>query len=165
VAPVSNRSKKDARLVVLLLTIGLAFLPAASSAQGTSHGYVSLGAGATDLNGGFDWVIADGPIGLGAEAGAGWVFLGEISGSCHLVAGRQYDVFAKAGYAGLSSSEFSSQGVTLGGGAAYWPATHVGIRFDALRFLPASTRHNVPVDERSPSRYWGVRVGVAFRFR
>ena len=36
-------------------------LPSSLSAQGKSHGYVSLGAGATDLNGGLDWVLLGGP--------------------------------------------------------------------------------------------------------
>lgn len=157
------RSRLRASVVVLLLL----FFPSALSAQGKSHGFVSLGAGATGLNGGLDWIIADGPIGIGGEVGAGWVFLAAITGSYHFLAGRpsKHDVFATVGYAGLGSSEFSSQGVTVGGGATYWPATHLGLRFDAFRFLPVATDNSIPVEERSASRYWGVRVGVAFRFR
>ena len=95
------------------------------SAQGKSHGYVTLGAGATDLNGGLDWVIAGGPIGIGAEVGVGWVIFTALTGSYHFLARRpsNHDVFARVGYAGLGSSEFSSQGVTVGGGATYWPAS------------------------------------------
>lgn len=48
------------------------------AAQGKSHGHVSPGAGAIDLNGGLDWVIAGGPIGIGAQVGAGWVFFAAI---------------------------------------------------------------------------------------
>ena len=142
-------------------------LPSPLSAQGKSHGYVSIGAGATDLNGGLDWVIAGGPFGIGGEFGAGWVSLGAITGSYHFFSRRprKHDLFATAGYAGLANSEFSSQGVTVGGGTTLWPATRLGIRFDAFRFLPVATDNNIPVDERSPSRYWGVRAGVAFRFR
>jgi len=158
-------SGREWRASVLVLLILL--LPSSLSAQVKSHGYVSLGAGATDLNGGLDLVIADGPIGIGAEVGAGWVFLAAITGSYHFLARRpsKHDLFATVGYAGLGSSEFSSQGVTVGGGAALWPAAHLGLRFDAFRFLPVSTDNNIPVEERSSSRYWGVRVGVAFRFR
>lgn len=75
------------------------------------------------------------------------------------------DVFATVGYARLGSSEFSSQGVTLGGGATYWPTALWGFRFDAIRYLPVATDNNIPAEERSPSRYWGVGAGVAFRFR
>ncbi len=124
--------------MLVLLTL---LLPGSLSAQGRSHGFVSLGAGATNLSGGLDWIIADGPIGIGGEVGAGWVFQAAVTGSYHFMAGRpsKHDVFATVGYAGLGSSEFSSQGVTIGGGGAYWPITLVGLRFDAFRFLPVAT--------------------------
>jgi hypothetical protein len=151
------------------LSAGIAYpaSPSSLSAQGKSHGYVSLGTGATDLSGGLDWVIAGGPIGIGAEVGAGWVFMAAITGSYHLLARRpgNHDLFATVGYAELGSDEFFSQGVTVGGGATYWPAVHLGLRVDAFRFLPVSTHNNIPAEERSPSRYWGLRAGVAFRFR
>jgi hypothetical protein len=149
-----------------VLLLGLLF-QAFLSAQTKSHGYVSAGAGATDLNGGVDWVVADGPLSIGAEVGAGWVFLAALNASYHLLAdrARSLDVFATTGYAGIGSSEFSSQGITVGGGGAYWPAARVGLRVDAFRFLPVSTTNNIRAEERSPSRYWGVRAGVAFRFR
>ena len=158
-----SRSGWRASVLVLLILL----FPSSLSAQGKSHGYVSLGAGATDLNGGLDWVIADGPIGIGGEVGSGWVFLAAITGSYHFLARRprKHDLFATVGYAGLGSSEFSSQGVTVGGGATYWPVARLGLRFDAFRFLPVATDNSIPAEERSPSRYWGVRAGVAFRFR
>jgi hypothetical protein len=157
------RGGRRAPLLVLLL-----FLFASSpSAQGKSQGFVSIGAGATELNGGLDLRIAGGSVGIGGEIGAGWAFLGAITGSYHFFSRRprKHDVFATVGYGGLANSEVSSQGVTVGGGTTLWPATRLGIRFDAFRFLPVATDNNIPVDERSPSRYWGVRAGVAFRFR
>ena len=159
----TSRSEWRASVLVFLILV----LPGSLSAQGKSHGYVSLGAGATDLNGGLDWVIAGGPIGIGGELGAGWVFLASITGSYHFPASRssKNDLFATVGYAELGSDEFSSQGVTVGGGATYWPAAHLGLRFDAFRFLPVATDNVIPAEERSPSRYWGLRAGVAFRFR
>ena len=113
----AHKSHSGGRASVLVLLILL--LPSSLGAQAKSHGYVSLGAGATDLNGGLDWVIADGPIGIGGEVGEGWVFLAAITGSYHFLARRprKHDLFATVGYAGLGSSEFSSQGVTVGGGA------------------------------------------------
>jgi hypothetical protein len=153
------------RALVRVLLIVL--LPGSLSAQGKSHGYVSLGAGATDLNGGLDWVIVGGPIGIGGEVGVGWVALAAISASYHILERQpsRLDVFATVGYARLGSSEFSSQGVTAGGGATYWPTARVGLRFDAFRFLPVSTDNSIPAHERSATRYWGIRAGVAFRFR
>jgi hypothetical protein len=99
--------------------------------------------------------------------GVGWVFLAALNASYHLLARRAaaHDVFATVGYAGIGSSEFLSNGVTVGGGAVYWPAARVGLRFDAFKFVPVSTTNNIRAEERSPSRYWGVRAGVAFRFR
>lgn len=157
----TSRSAWRGSLVVLVL-----LLPGSLSAQGRSHGYVTLGAGATNVNGGLDYVFVDGPLGIGAEVGAGWVFLAAVTGSYHFLARRpgNYDLFATVGYAGLGSSEFSSQGATVGGGATYWPAARLGLRFDAFRFLPIATDNDIPAEERSPSRYWGVRLGVAFRF-
>jgi hypothetical protein len=152
---------------VSLLSLLLLLSPASPSAQGKSHGYVSVGAGATDVNGGLDWIIADGPIGIGGDAGAGSVFLGAVNGSYHFFARQpnKHDVFATVGFAGVGSSEFSSQGMTVGGGATYWPAQRLGLRFDAFKFLPIATDNTIPADERSPARYWGIRGGVAFRFR
>ena len=158
-----SRSGWRASVLVLLILL----FPSSARAQAKSYGYVSLGAGATDLNGGLEWVIAGGPIGIGAEVGAGWVFFAAVTGSYHFLARRpsKHDLFARVGYAGLGSSEFSSQGVTVGGGATYWPASRLGVRFDAFKFLPVATDNSIPTDERSPSRYWGVRAGVAFRLR
>lgn len=157
-----NRAKRAAFTLVLGL-----LLPISASAQANSHGYVSAGVGATDLNGGVDWVVANGPLSIGGELGVGWVFLGAVNASYHLLNRRasRHDVFATVGYAGIDSSEFSSHGATVGGGAIYWLAARVGLRFDAFRFLPASTTHNIPAEERSDSRYWGVRAGVAIRLR
>ena len=164
-AGAARRKESGRRASVLLLLILL--ITGSLSAQEKSHAYVSLGAGATHLNGGAEWVIGGGPIGIGGEVGAGRVFLAALTASYHFLARRpsKYDVFATGGYAGLESSEFSSQGVTAGGGATYWPTTHVGLRFDAFRFLPVSTENSIRADERSATRYWGVRAGVAVRFR
>jgi hypothetical protein len=160
---VRQRSPGALRASWLLLLI--LFLPASVSAQSRSHGFVSLGIGATDLAAGVDWVIRDGPIGVGGEVGTGRVLLAAITGSYHLFARRpgELDVFATIGYAGLASSELSARGFNVGGGAAYWLARRVGLRFDAFRFLPVSTDYAVPVEERSKSRYWGLRAGVSFR--
>jgi hypothetical protein len=151
----------------LVLVCLILLFPSSLSAQGKSQGYVSLGAGATDLNGGLDWVLLGGPVGIGGEVGTGWVFLTAVTGSYHFLARRpsKHDLFATVGYARLGSSELYSQGVTVGGGATYWPAARLGVRLDAFRFLPVATDDTIPAEARSPSRYWGVRAGLAFRFR
>jgi hypothetical protein len=148
--------------VTLLLAV---LLQNSLSAQARRHAYVSAGAGATDLSGGIDWAVSDKPLSLGAEMGGGWAFLAALNASYHPLNHRtsRQDVFATIGYAALGSSEFSSHGVNVGGGATYWPGARVGVRFDAFRFLPVSTTHDIPAASRSRSRYWGVRAGVAFR--
>jgi hypothetical protein len=154
------------RATVVVLAAYLLVAPGTLTAQTKSHGHVSVGAGATDLSAGLDWIVKDGPVGIAAEVGVGWAFLAALNASYHFT-GRQpskHDVFATAGYARMGSSEFSSNGLTIGGGTVYWPAARVGLRFDAFKFLPVSTNHNIPAEERSPTRYWGVRAGVAFRF-
>ena len=55
----------------VLFLMFLAVIPHSANAQGRSHGYVSLGVGATQLDGGVDWLIMNGPIGIGAEFGVG----------------------------------------------------------------------------------------------
>jgi len=149
--------------VLLFLSV---FVPGVLNAQPKSHGYVSVGAGASDLTGGVEWLPADSVFGIGGEIGVGWVFLGALSASYHPLVRRtqKHDVFATVGYMGMSSSEFSSQGVSVGGGALYWFRPRVGLRIDAFKYLPASTTNNIRGEERSASRYWGVRAGVAFSF-
>ncbi len=136
------------------------------SAQGKSHGFVTAGTGATDLDAGLDFLLPGGPIGVGVDVGLGWAFLAQLTGSYHFLAARhgRHDLFATVGIAALGSSEFSSQGATVGGGAVFWPARHVGLRLDAFRYLVLQREDHVSPDRRSDSTYWGVRAGVAFRF-
>ena len=151
------------RLAVLAFVVFAC--PCPLLAEETSHGHVSLGAGATDVNGGVDWLLKNGPVAIGADVGIGWVLMGAITASYHLFhrQQRRYDVFTTGGYAMMGSSEFTSNGATLGGGMTYWPARRVGLRLDSFRFVPVTTDNNTL--DRSPSRYWGARVGVAFRIR
>jgi hypothetical protein len=111
------------------------------------------------------WTPGGKSIGVGAEVGLGWVFFAAVNGSYHFLGSRRYDLFAQGGAAVLGSDEFSSRGVTIGGGFVYWAARHVALRLDGFKYVAASTDNNIPADQRSPSRYWGARAGVAFRFR
>lgn len=65
------------RLHLALLVLPMMLLPCSSNAQGRSHGYVSLGAGATDIDWGVDWLIPTTPIGIGAEMGVENLLTGE----------------------------------------------------------------------------------------
>jgi hypothetical protein len=152
------------RHAALVLALSL-LMPRVVTGQSKSHGYIDVGAGATDLSGGGEWVHRSG-FGVEAELGVGWVFLGAVNASFHPFSRRvrRHDVFATAGYMSLNSSEFSSRGVSVGGGAVYWLGPRIGLRFDAFKFLPVATDNNIRVEERSPSRYWGIRGGVAFGF-
>src|SRR5687767_9634927 len=104
--------KRRCALVVILALVA----PASLSAQARSHAYVEAGAGATDLNGGGVWLVPDTRISVGAEVGVGWVLLGVLSASYHPLARQttaNHDLFATVGYMALSSSEFSSHGVSV----------------------------------------------------
>jgi hypothetical protein len=160
----SRRSALPAGGLVLLAVV---LAGGTSAAQVKTHGYVSAGAGATDVNGGMDWAIAGGPVGIGFDAGIGWVALGAFTSSYHLLArhSQRHDLFPTVGWAVLASDELTSQGVSIGGGWIWWPWRHVGLRLDGFKFLPVTTDHRVPVEELSSSRYWGARAGMAFRFR
>jgi len=151
-------------LTALVLFVVLC-VPASLRAQGRSHGFVTVGTGATQLNVGLDVVPKRGPIGVGAEVGLGWAFLGQFTGSWHPFRHSRHDLFATVGYAVLGSGEFSSKGATVGGGAVLWPSRHGGLRFEAFKYLPMQTDYSISEDRRSPSTYWGVSAGVAFRFR
>jgi hypothetical protein len=156
---------RESRHYVSILFLSL-LLPSGLNAQSKSHGYVAVGAGATDLNGGVEWIPADTRLGIGGEIGVGWVYLGGVTVSYHpLARTARHDVFANVGYMGMSSSEVSVHGMSVGGGAVYWAASRVGVRIDAFKFLPVSTHNAIRAEERSQSRYWGVRAGVAFRVR
>ena len=152
---------------ILLLLIVLVVLPRAADGQPRSHVYVSAGAGATDLSGGADVLLAGGPVGIGGELGAGNLFLASVNGTYHPLAARapaRIDPFATIGLMALGSSERSLTGVNLGGGLVVWLKSRVGLRFDGFRFMSISTRYDVPVNQLSPARYWGVRAGVSFGF-
>ena len=64
-----------------LLPMLLAVTAHSANAQGRSHVYVSLGVGATQLDGGVDWLIMNGPIGIGAEFGLGNLMVLSLGGS------------------------------------------------------------------------------------
>lgn len=152
----------------LILALFIVFtLAGSANAQVRSHGYVSLGAGATDLNGGVDFLIARGPVGIGAEAGAGNLSLASLNGSYHPLAGlpqTRLDPFAVVGLTRLASSERSLTGLSVGGGVVFWPLLHLGLRLDGFKFFPVSTKYEIPVEQLSRAHYWGVRIGAAFRF-
>jgi hypothetical protein len=149
-------------LALLILPFGRS-----ATAQGKSHAYVSVGRGATDLNTGLDWLIANGRIGAGGDVGLGELFLFSINGSYHplrIGTGRRLDPFATLGFMLLGSSERSLKGASVGGGMTFRFARSLGVRVDAFRFLTASSHYDVPPQRRSEVHLWGARAGLAFGF-
>ena len=146
----------------VLLLMFLAVIPHPANAQGRSHGYVSLGVGATQLDGGVDWLIMNGPIGIGAEFGVGNLIVLSFNGSYHPLAHRptrKLDPFATVGFTTLGDLNYDARGVTVGGGVTYWPRNRVGLRLDGFSFLPR--RDDIRFENWN---YWGLRAGVAFHF-
>ena len=154
------RTRRTCRCVLLL--VPLMVIPHSANAQGRNHGYVSLGAGATQLDGGVDWLLMNGPIGIGGEFGAGNLLVVSLIGSYHPLAHRppsKLDPFATVGLTTLTNLNYDAWGVSVGGGVTYWPRKRVGLRLDGFSFLPA--RDDIRIENR---HYWGVRAGVAFHF-
>jgi hypothetical protein len=145
----------------LLFTL-LAVTPHSANAQGRSHVYTSLGAGATQLDGGVDWLIMNGPIGIGAEFGLGNLIVLSLTGSYHPLAHRaasKLDPFATVGFTTLGDLNYDARGVSVGGGVTYWPRKRVGLRLDGFSFLPR--RDDIRFEKWN---YWGLRAGIAFHF-
>jgi hypothetical protein len=144
-----------------LLPMLLAVTPHTVNAQGRSHVYVSLGVGATQLDGGVDWLIMNGPIGIGAEFGLGNLMVLSLGGSYHPLAhrsARKLDPFATVDFTMLNDLNYGALGVSLGSGITYWPRKRIGLRLDGFSFLPQ--RDEIRFENWN---YWGLRAGVAFR--
>jgi hypothetical protein len=137
-------------------------LPHSADAQGRSHAYVSLGVGATQLDGGVDWLILNRAIGIGAEFGAGNLVVLSFNGSYHPLAhgpSRKLDPFVTVGFTTLGDLNYDARGVSVGGGVTYWPRKRVGLRLDGFSFLPP--RDDIRFENWN---YWGLRAGLAFHF-
>ena len=153
-----TRHVRGCGLFLMLLLVPLH----SAHAQGRSHVYASLGVGATQLDGGVDWLIMNGPIGIGAEFGLGNLIELSLTGSYHPLAhrsARKLDPFAGVGFTTLSDLNYGARGVSVGGGVTYWPRKRVGLRLDGFSFLPR--RDDISFENWN---YWGLRAGVAFHF-
>lgn len=138
----------------------LAVTAHSANAQGRSHVYVSLGVGATQLDGGVDWLIMNGPIGIGAEFGLGNLMVLSLGGSYHPLArrpARKLDPFATVDFTMLGDLNYGALGASIGAGITYWPRKRIGVRLDGFSFLPR--RDDVRFENWN---YWGLRAGVAF---
>jgi hypothetical protein len=135
----------------------------------TAHGnqaYLSLGAGATDLSGGADWLVFGTPVALGAELGAGNLLVASLAASYQPFARqlqRKVHPFLRVSLTSVSSSPYSAQCVGVGGGLAYWPRSpKVGLRVEAAKLWPALDEDPSPPGETFVPRLWTLRAGVAF---
>jgi hypothetical protein len=102
----------------VLLPMLIVALPHSADAQGRSHAYVSLGVGATQLDGGVDWLILNRAIGIGAEFGAGNLVVLSFNGSYHPLAhgpSRKLDPFVTVGFTTLGDLNYDARGVSVGG--------------------------------------------------
>ena len=78
------------------------------SAQG-SQAYLSLGAGATDLSGGADWLVLGTPVAVGAELGAGNLLVASLGASYQPFARqlqRKVHPFLRVSLAAVASSPY-----------------------------------------------------------
>jgi hypothetical protein len=135
------------------------------SAQ-SSQAYLSLGAGATDLSGGADWLLFGTPVAVGGELGAGNLFVASLGASYQPFARqrqRKVHPFLQLSLAAVSSSPYSAWCVGFGGGLVYWPRSQrVGLRVEAAKLWPAFDEDPIPLDETFVPRLWTLRAGIAF---
>jgi hypothetical protein len=135
------------------------------SAQ-SSQAYLSLGAGATDLSGGADWLVLDTPVSVGAELGAGNLFVASLGASYQPFARqleRKVHPFLRVSLAAVASSPYSAWCVGLGGGLVYWPRSRrVGLRVEAAKLWPSFDEDPIPLGETFVPRLWTLRAGVTF---
>ena len=135
------------------------------SAQ-SNQAYLSLGAGATDLSGGADWLVFGTPVALGAELGAGNLFVASLAASYQPFARqlqRKVHPFVQVSLTAVSSSPYSAACVGLGGGLLYWPRSQrVGLRVEGAKLWPAFDVDQSPPGKTFVPRLWTLRAGVAF---
>jgi hypothetical protein len=147
--------------------VALWLTPAIAGAQPRSHGFASVGVGATNFSGGADVLIGQGPIGLGGELGVGNLFLASFTASYHPLAARAgtcLDPFATLSLTAVADLSYSATGASAGGGLTCWLRPRVGVRVDAFGFFPA--RDDITkFSANTTPHYWGVRAGLTFRIR
>ena len=106
-------------------------------------------------------------MGVGGDVGAGQLLVASLVGSYHLLPhrpDRPADPFVTGSLTAMGSSPYSATGVSLGGGVTYWGSRRLGLRVEGFRFWPVIHEDGVSPAEFSPN-LWGVRGGLAFRFR
>ena len=132
----------------------------------SSQAYLSLGAGATDLSGGADWLVLGTPVAVGADLGAGNLLVASLGASYQPFARqlqRKVHPFLRVSLAAVASSPYSAWCVGLGGGLVYWPRSRrVGLRVEAAKLWPAFDEDPIPLGETFVPRLWTLRAGVAF---
>ena len=133
----------------------------------TNQAYVSVGAGATDLSGGAEWLVSGTPVAVGAELGAGNLLVASLAASYQPFARqhpREVHPFLRVTLTAVSSSPYRATCIGLGGGVAYWPKSRrVGLRVEAAKLWPAFDE-DLSADETFVPRLWTLRAGVAFRW-
>jgi hypothetical protein len=142
-------------------------LAVARPVSAQSHqAYLSLGAGATYLSGGAEWLVIGTPVAVGAELGAGNLLVASLAASYQPFARqlqRKVHPFLRVSLTAVSSSPYAAGCVGLGGGLAYWPQSRrVGLRVEAAKLWPAFYEDPSPPGETFVPRLWTLRAGVAF---
>jgi hypothetical protein len=155
-----------ARAAVAAATIAGCLAVASPVSAQSGQAYFSLGTGATDVSGGAEWLVFGSPVAVGAELGAGNLFVASL-GAAYQPFGRQLQrrvhPFLRVSLAAVANSPYSAACVGLGGGLVYWPRSRrIGLRVEAAKLWPAFDEDPIPVGETFVPRLWTLRAGVAF---
>ena len=159
-----SRLRVPARAATAAIIAGCLAVARPVSAQ-SHQAYLSLGAGATHLSGGAEWLVIGTPVAIGAELGAGNLFVASLAASYQPFARqlqRKVHPFLRVSLTAVSSSPYAAECVGLGGGLAYWPQSRrVGLRVEAAKLWPFDEDPSPPGETFVP-RLWTLRAGVAF---
>ena len=130
-----------------------------------SQAYLSVGAGATDLSGGVDWLPLTTHVAVGGEVGVGNLFWSSLTVSYHPFARRldhKANPFVRVSVTGVGSSPYSATGMSLGAGFTYWLGPRFGVRTEAMKFWPTFSED--VSDPTFTPRLWATRAGIALRW-
>lgn len=153
--------------VVVAVIAGMGGLSSQQMAAQGSQAYLSIGAGATDLSGGVDWLLPATPVWVGGEAGLGNLFWSSLTASYHPLArrpGQIVDPFLRLSVTEVGSSPYRASGMSAGGGLTWWLGRRVGVRTEAVKFWPTFHENASSSDPAFTPRLWATRVGIAVRW-
>jgi hypothetical protein len=124
------------------------------STGGTRHAYGLGGGGELLFAPHFSGGAEIGALVPGQGKTANTVGIFSATGNVHLLRDKPFDPFLTAGYS-MVFRDFTSNGVSFGGGMNYWFRENVGLRLEG--------RDTYAKLQGIPTHLWEIRIGFTFR--